>query len=133
MFFTIDEIMKQNRDIFKWYKNARKIWEALLIKWDISKQSNIDGLANDLWKYQHSFERHCGGKTIGQEIMVITGIVQFYNVNVGFEQEWNTPNDHRLKKAINVYKAFQRSSCSMEVKFTAKNVAKSYGLETNYQ
>lgn len=132
MFFTIDEVIKQNRDIFKWYKNAQKLWDGILGKWDISKQTNIDGLANELWRMQLSFERNCGGRTIGQEIMVISGIVQFYNINVGFEQEWNTPVDNRLKKARNTYKAFQRSSCSMEVKFTAKAVARFYGLEEDY-
>lgn len=132
MFFTIDSLLQQDRDIIKWYKNGKILWDQLLAKWDMSKQININHLANDLWRHQFDFESKCGGKSVGQEIMAIIGIVQFYNINTGFEPEWNRPNDYRLRKALNVYRAFQSSTCSTEVKFAAKRIAKLYGLEENY-
>ncbi len=68
------------------------------------------------------FETNCGGRYVGQEIMVISGIARFYSTMLGFEA-----NDD-LDTARKIYRAIQKSYCSMEVKGHADTVAKSYGL-----
>ena len=129
MHFTIEQLIHNNSDILEWYKRAKEIWNEIFKKFDPAKSENIDLLAKELFNKQLQFEHECGGRWIGQEIMVISGIAQFYSTDTGFDVRYDQEYDYRLEKARNLYQAFQLSYCSIEVKGHARNIAESYDLE----
>lgn len=114
---TIDLLIKGDDRILIYFKKALDRWNEIL-KSDSAK--DVETLAKKLTSEQFWFEHNCGTRWIGQEIMVITGICQFYSISIGFEET--------KEKALLVYNAFMASSCSIEVKGDAKDVAKSYYL-----
>lgn len=128
MYFTFDELINGNPKIVDWYKNALQLWDDILKNYDIKETKQFGKLAKELFQKQSLFESKCGGRSTGKEIMAITGIIQFYNLTTGFEEEWDKENTFRKKKARNLYNAILFSGCSVEVKMTAKKVAKFYGL-----
>lgn len=119
MHYTIELLLKKNEEIFSWYEKAAKRWRAIIRA--ESSPLDIDSLASTLTTEQSWFERNCGGRHIGQEIMVIVGIAQYYSTDDGF-----AGND-RIR-ARKIYKAFRRSYCSLEVKSHAKRIAEDYRL-----
>ncbi|HHG3121897.1 hypothetical protein [Vibrio parahaemolyticus] len=114
---TIEKLMLGDEDIVAHYSAARKLWEEIMDKFP---DVNPSALSKELTSKQLIFEHSCGGRWIGQEIMVISGITQFYTISCGFGEN--------KEKAIKVYKAFMMSYCSIEVKGVAQDVAKSYYL-----
>lgn len=118
MHYTIEHLLAGDDGICQYYANARSHWEMLLQE---HARANSDELAKVLTKEQFWFEEHCGSRWIGQEIMVVTGIAQFYTTTTGF-------GDNK-SKAMLVYEAFMKSYCSLEVKGLAEDVARSYYLE----
>lgn len=114
---TIEKLMLGDEDIVAHYRSARKLWSGIM---DEFPDINPKKLSKELTSKQLAFEHNCGGRWIGQEIMVISGIAQFYTISCGF-------GDNK-EKAIQVYKAFMMSYCSIEVKSVAEDVAKSYYL-----
>jgi hypothetical protein len=66
------------------------------------------------------FEANCGGRWVGQEVMVVSGLAGLYSSETGF--------DRNEKRARLLYDAFQSSYCSVEVKSIAEEVARSYDL-----
>jgi hypothetical protein len=125
MHYTIQKLIEGNTEVVNYYKRAKEIWDEINQKIDIKNESNIKTLAQDLTHRQIvDFEHDCGGRNIGQEIMAWYGIAQYYTVEDGFGSE-----PDRLQSAKNVYEAFQRSSCSLEVKSAANDAAKFYDLE----
>lgn len=125
---TIQFLMEGNSDLIKWYSNAIKLWEEIFKKYDPSKASNVGKLASEITYSQGSFERECGTRYNGQEIMAVTSIAMFYTIEVGFDDLDEDKFKNKYQCALNVYNAIQKSMCSIEVKFHAKKVAKSYGL-----
>lgn len=114
---TIAKLMSGDEQIVTHYSVARGMWREIMNKFpDI----NPSDLSKELTFKQLSFEHNCGGRWLGQEIMVVTGITQFYTISNGFGKN--------KEKAIRVYKAFLMSYCSIEVKGLAEDVAKSYYL-----
>jgi len=125
MQYTIQKLIEGDRKVVDYYQHAKAIWEEISKTIDIKDESNIKALAQELTSRQISnFEHKCGGRHIGQEIMAWYGIAQYYRVEDGFGSE-----EDRLQSAKNVYEAFQRSSCSIEVKGAARNAAKFYYLD----
>jgi len=125
MHYTIQKLIEGDDKIINYYQEAKKIWEEISAKIKIQDKFNIKILAQELTSRQISdFEHLCGGRSIGQEIMAWYGIAQYYSVEDGFGSE-----PDRLQNAKNVYEAFQRSGCSLEVKSAANDVAKFYDLE----
>lgn len=117
MHHTIDLLLKQDENVLEYYQTALDKWKEIL---ESSDALSVEALAQRLFAEQLWFEHNCGTRWVGQEIMVITGISQFYDLSKGFEDN--------LDKAILVYKAFMASYCSIEVKGVAKDVARSYYL-----
>lgn len=117
--YSLDALIhNEHRDeLIQFYSNATDIWNRLRLN---PQYQDIDWLSNELRFKQREFEQKCGGKTLGQEIMVAVGIVQFYRVQDGFGT--------RIKSALHVYNAIKNSSCSLEVKGHNKRIAESYGL-----
>ena len=117
MIYTIDKLLNENNKVFEYYQLAKTEWKKILIN---EEYKNSDSLSKRLSEAQFWFESNCGDKRLGQEIMVITGIAQFYDLHIGFEAT--------NKKALFIYEAFTRSYCSMEVKFLVSKIAIQYGL-----
>lgn len=128
MFFTLDEIMKGNSQVLNWYEGALNLWKEILKHYDLKDSSEYGKLSKVLFENQFKFEQKCGGRSIGKEIMAVSAIIQFYNINTGFEDEWDKPTEHRQKQAKTLFNAIQFSTCSLEVKSHAKRIAKIYGL-----
>lgn len=123
MHHTIDLLIKQDGKVLEYYQTALEKWAEILESEDAN---SVDSLAQRLTSEQMWFEHNCGTRWVGQEIMVVSGIGQFYDLSTGFGED--------EEKALLVFKAFMASYCSMEVKGVAKDVAKSYYLvdETNF-
>jgi hypothetical protein len=118
--FTLEKLINGQADIVENYNEARHLWEEI-------KQSNVfnevDTLAQELTNRQLQFEHRCGGRWIGQEIMALVGIGQYYSSEIGF--------DATLEDALKVKAAFARSYCSLEVKWHAEKAVKIFGLTEN--
>jgi len=117
MKFTINHLLNKNQKIFEYYQTAKTHWKEIL---DDIGFDNVDELAKRLFTDQLWFEHNCGGRTLGQEVMAISGIAQFYDIYVGFEDTF--------KKAQYVYEAFASSFCSLEVKYYARETAVEYDI-----
>ena len=107
--------MSGDRNVATYFESAKHRWIEL-----IQSNSLVEDLARTLSSEQFWFETNCGGRWAGQEIMVISGIAQFYSLDEGF--------GGRRHKALDIYNAFMRSQCSLEVKGEADRIAKSYFL-----
>ena len=116
MNYTVELLIGGDKHVLAYYKNALQRWNEIL-KLELSLQ--IDSLAKHLTKEQSWFEEHCGGSGIGQEIMAIVGIAQFYSTGKGFSDR---------NRARTIYKALRRSYCSLDVKTHARRVAQDYRL-----
>jgi hypothetical protein len=114
---TFDRLIKGENEIILYYNKAVSLWM------DIRNSHafvSADKLAEELSKQQPVFERECGGKNLGMEIMAMVGIGQFFSAETGFE---STLND-----ALLVLNAFEKSYCSIEVKLSAEKAATIYHL-----
>ena len=109
MYYTKKELMDGNSQVVEYYKNARIMWEQIDI-------SDIN-LREVLFSKQLDFEKACGGRGMGAEIMVWSGIMQYMNND--------TPN---IQSAKTIYNAFIDSNCNNEVKQAARDAAKEYGI-----
>lgn len=118
--YTLETLINGNAEIVDHYNNARQLW--LGIRESIAFE-NVEILAQELTNRQYQFENQCGGRWIGQEIMAIVGIGQFYSFEVGF--------DATLEDAVKVKNAFAQSYCSLEVKWHAEKAVKIFGLNEN--
>lgn len=117
MHYTIEMLVNGNSEILEFYRKAKHRWKKILNE---NQNANSNELSKVLTNEQLWFEYNCGTRWIGQEIMVVTGITQFYSTDSGF--------DERKDQALLVYNAFMNSYCSIEVKGAANSVAKNYYL-----
>lgn len=117
MKYTVYELLNGSAKIFEYYQTAKQRWEKLL---DGINFNEVSVLAKKLHYEQQWFEENCGGQVLGQEIMVIAGIAQFYDKYKGF--------NGTKAKAQFIYDSLAKSYCSLEVKFHASDTAKEYGL-----
>ncbi len=118
--YTLETLINGNAKIVDYYSNAKKIWIEIRRS---PSFNNIETLAQELTNRQLQFEHQCGGRWIGQEIMTIVGIGQFYRSETGF--------DATLEDVVKVQNAFAQSYCSLEVKWHAEKTAKVFGLNEN--
>ena len=117
MHYTIELLIEGDKKVLSYYEKAKGRWRKILSE---NPDTTSDELSKILTNEQMWFEHHCGSRWVGQEIMVVTGISQFYTTTGGF--------DGNHDKALLVYEAFMKSYCSIEVKGAAEDVAKSYYL-----
>ncbi|MUG71946.1 hypothetical protein [Paenibacillus validus] len=116
--YTIESLINGDTAIVDNYQNAFRLWQEI---WENPESDTADGLARILTVRQITFEHQCGGRWIGQEIMVAVGYGQFYSNADGFGEN--------AERATMVKVAFSRSSCSLEVKGEARRMARIYNLE----
>jgi hypothetical protein len=100
------------------YKRAIELWDEIT---QLKEFEKVETLAKVLTSRQMQFERECGGRWVGQEVMVVSGIARFYTTSIGFESN--------EAEVLRIYDAFMASFCSIEVKAHAQDIAKSYDLE----
>lgn len=117
MHYTTELLIQGDKDVLIYYCNALSRWRERLPKY---AEMSLEQLAKELTVEQFWFEENCGSRWVGQEIMVVTGITQFYTTERGFDK------DEHL--ALKIYHAFMQSYCSLEVKGVAEDIAKSYWL-----
>jgi hypothetical protein len=113
---TIEALMNGDPDILELYERAREHWKQILQETEPFDDST---LGQRLLGEQFWFEQDCGEKFLGQEIMVVTGIAQFYSTAEGFAEN--------IDKAVIVLNAFKKCA-SIEAECFAESVAKIYDL-----
>lgn len=109
----------EGRDIQPHYRGALEIWDEVLGDKDPLTESKVESASVS----QMRFERECGGRFIGQEIMVISGVLYFYDEDAGFN------GDRPLAEALlrNLY----HSKMSTKVKFHVEDVAELFNLDVD--
>lgn len=117
MHYTIELLINGDRRVSDYYCAAVEHWREI---WSKPESRDIVSLATILSSEQLWFERNCGSRWVGQEIMVASGIAMLYTTKAGFEKN--------AERARFLFDAFQRSFCSIEVKSIAQKVAASYNL-----
>jgi hypothetical protein len=106
MKYTLEALINEDPKILGYYRNARERWKQILKEVELK---NTNALALRLQDEQGWFEHNCGGKNLGKEVMVFTGIGQFYSTTVGFEPAFDEDESvDRKGSALAVLKAFQR-------------------------
>ncbi|MCD9473769.1 hypothetical protein [Photobacterium phosphoreum] len=117
MYFTNEMLISGDANVLRHYQSARQRWNVILQETDYSNPSQLSQrLTNEqLW-----FERYCGGRGVGQEVMVITGLTIFYNTQSGYGEHY--------QHAFFIYQSFMQSYCSIEVKNMAQKLAQDYAL-----
>jgi hypothetical protein len=117
MHYSIEMVVRGQAEVIDYYRLAAERWREI---WGRPEASQLEKLARMLQGEQMWFERNCGGRWIGQEIMVVSGLAGLYSTATGF--------DRNEKRARLLYDAIQSSFCSVEVKSIAEEVARAYDL-----
>jgi hypothetical protein len=116
---TIERLLGGDTGVPVYFQKARQKWTELFeAKADASQIAWARWLTDQQIPF---FEKQCGGREEGQEIMAWSGFGTLYGGG-GF-------TDQNRKLAIKLVKAFAASTCSAEVKSCAKSAARSYSLE----
>lgn len=113
---TIEALANGSHDIVEFYQRACEHWKQILQETEPLDDSI---LAQRLLTEQFWFEQNCGGRYLGQEIMVMTGIAQFYSTADGF-----AGNGDKAKAVMNAFK----KCASHEAEHFAKYAAAIYDL-----
>jgi len=117
---TLEALIQGKADIVEYYNNGTLLWQQIK---ESVEFNDVNTLAQELTNRQIQFEVQCGGRWLGQEIMAIIGIGQFYSSEIGF--------DATFEDALKVMNAFAQSYCSIEVKWQAEKTAKIFSLTEN--
>jgi hypothetical protein len=116
---TIEALIKGNARVVGYYERAAERWRKLLLG---LSPSDVDEIADRATYAQDGFEMDCDhDRGLGKEIMAVVAIAHLYDTRPGFGDN--------LDMAEAVHQALQRSSCSVEVKATAREIAKVYDLQ----
>ena len=118
---TLEKIINGDSAILESYRKVKNEWRDLLANFDWNDANALVKMTEIVTKSQFDMEQLAGERWLGQEIMVIVGIGQFYNSETGF--------DDSTEKATLVRDAFLESHCSSEIKFLAEEIGKTYRLE----
>ena len=117
MHYTIERLLNGDTSLVEHYQSAAKRWKEILAT---PEAREVASLATLLKSHQMWFERNAGGRWPGQEAMVVSGFGMLYSTESGFQGNY--------KLAQMLAQAFEASSCSMEVKSIARQVARLYDL-----
>ena len=112
----IDELKAGNIKIPEMFASLESLWSERLQHIDDMSEET---LADVLSKTQREVERICdNNRYLGKAIMPWSAFAHFYSADVGYEN--NGP------KALKLSRAFEQSTCSLEVKFAAEEASKVY-------
>ena len=116
---TLEELLKGDDDIVGFYVTAKEKWPELF---QSMQQDPVQDWARWLTVQQVAFfERQCGGRRLGQEVMVWSSFAVLYSTQVGF--------GGNKALAIKLVEAFAKSGCSVEVKSKVRKALISYDLD----
>ncbi|MDD1513818.1 hypothetical protein [Priestia megaterium] len=117
--FTVDALLENNSQVLQYYQTASRLWEDIC---NDPQSETSEGLSRILSNRQLTFEERCGGRPLGQEVMVWVGFGQLYSPYNGYTDD-SRAKAHLLKEA------FRLSYCSFEVKSLADDASSSYDVE----
>lgn len=116
MHHSIEKLLNGDTRVVECFSTANEKWPDLF---DAKRDEDIESWASWLTDNQIAFfERQCGGRDFGQEVMAWSGFGYLYSTQTGFEE-----NAQAAKKLA---EAFEHSMVSLEVKSMARDAAKSY-------
>ena len=99
MHYSVEMLVRGRAEVVEYYRVAAERWGEI---WHRPDAHDLARLSKMLSSEQMWFERNCGGRWVGQEVMVVSGLAGLYSTEVGF--------DDRLEQARLLYDAFQTSS-----------------------
>lgn len=118
MHLTI-EALREGENVAAYYKAGFAKWSEMLKDLGNTKLKDLAERVNDA--QTEYFEKQCGGRSMGQEIMAWTGIAYFFDTEEGgFGDDADA--------ARKIYDALQLSHVSIDVKVHAERAAITYGL-----
>jgi hypothetical protein len=117
MHYSLELLVRGEGEVLGYYRAAADRWREI---WSRPESRDLASFARLLTSEQSWFEHNCGGRWVGQEVMVVSGLAGLYTTAAGF--------DDNLARARLLYDAFLSSYCSVEVKSIAEEVARSYDL-----
>ncbi len=117
MRYTIERLIQGDTRILQFWKAAVDLWGDLVTR---NAGAPLADFARDVGSAQRWFEQHCGGRSLGQQIMAWVAVAQFYQTSVGFEGEQDN--------VLRVIRAVRASHCSSEVQEALTEAVTSYGL-----
>jgi hypothetical protein len=117
MYYTLERLVNADETTVRDYQRAVKRWHSI---WQRPEARSAHTLALLLAQEQSWFERNCGGRWPGQEVMVLAGFGALWTNAKGFGRDFS--------RARMLHQAFQASSCSHEVTGRALDVAEAYGV-----
>lgn len=110
MHYTLQALL-QGEPVAEWYQAAKEHWEQALSKIDATDPKAVARVAGD---EQFWFENNCGGRFIGQEVMVVAAIAHYHSSEDGFGD--------RMDKAEAMYRGLIISGCSSEIRWHAEGM-----------
>ena len=117
MHYSMEMLVQGKAEVIGYYQASAGRWRDV---WSRPDARDLPSFADLLTSEQMWFESNCGGRWVGQEIMVVSGLAGLYTTSAGF--------DDNLPRARLLYDPFLSSYCSVEVKSVAEEVARSYDL-----
>lgn len=117
---TLEKLIQGNYEIVDSFIAVRKMWDKIIAEFDWNAPDALEKMASNVSREQIPMEIAAGERWLGQEIMVIVGIGQFYSTVTGF--------DKNVRKAKLVRDAFLISNCSLEVKGLAEEISELYSI-----
>jgi|SRR5690554_6053530 len=117
---TLEKLINGDPEIVDAYKRVKDKWDEILKDFNWEAENVIERMAELVTRWQIPMEHIAGERWLGQEIMVIVGIGQFYSSEIGF--------DGHIKEVKTVYNGFLTSMCSLEVKYHAETIGALYGV-----
>jgi len=111
----IEELKNGNHNVVDMFVELEEKWTEILHGIHDLQESDIaERLSNAQW----DIERICNSRNLGKAIMPWSAFAHLYSCQVGFEDNGQS--------ALKLANAFQKSTCSLEVKSGAKAAAKVY-------
>lgn len=114
---SIAMLLRGQAEVVDYYRRASERWQQI---WSRPESDDWEKLADIIQDEEAWFERNCGGRWLGQEIMVVSGIGGLYSLEGG--------SDTKREQARRLYDAFQISYCSLALKSIADDMARLYRL-----
>lgn len=111
----IEELKNGNHSVVDMFVALEEKWTDVLHG---IRDLNENDIAERLSRAQHDVEHICNSRNLGKAIMPWSAFAHLYSCQVGYED--NGPS------ALKLANAFQKSTCSLEVKSGAKEAAKIY-------
>jgi hypothetical protein len=115
---TFDLLLRSDPNILECYRAGAEIWHQIESESGFSKDKRI--IIMNLAEKQELFEKQCGNKLLGREIMGIVGVARYCSER----KTANTPKNEQ--KALNIYLSLLKSDCSIEIQYAAEHTLRMY-------